>query len=128
MTRPLASSMMAPALLQIGDEFSGTSEMLITFSVSIYVSILRILLLSTSANQNIDYWLRYRSSPPRPSFRNIRTQPHLQRWKCSLHPLHGSVWSFSQCNCAFDLPSACWCLWWCSVDQWWWYHFGPCSC
>lgn len=38
--------MMAPALLQIGDEFSGTSEMLITFTVSIYVSILRILLSS----------------------------------------------------------------------------------
>ena len=31
--------MMAPALLQIGDEFSDTSYMLITFSVSIYVSI-----------------------------------------------------------------------------------------
>lgn len=29
--------MMAPALLQIGDEFSGTSEMLITFTVSIYI-------------------------------------------------------------------------------------------
>lgn len=36
-TTPLASSMMAPALLQIKDEFSDTSQMLITFSVSIYV-------------------------------------------------------------------------------------------
>ena len=30
--------MMAPALLQIEDEFSSASSMVITFSVSIYVS------------------------------------------------------------------------------------------
>ncbi|PLN79778.1 MFS general substrate transporter [Aspergillus taichungensis] len=36
-TTPLASSMMAPALLQIEDEFSSASSMVITFSVSIYI-------------------------------------------------------------------------------------------
>ncbi|KAJ5971517.1 uncharacterized protein N7479_001435 [Penicillium vulpinum] len=36
-TTPLASSMMAPALLQIENEFEGTSSMLMNFAVSIYI-------------------------------------------------------------------------------------------
>jgi hypothetical protein len=37
---PLASSMMAPALLQIQNEFEGTSSMVMNFAISIYVSTL----------------------------------------------------------------------------------------
>ncbi|KAJ5084177.1 hypothetical protein NUU61_008756 [Penicillium alfredii] len=36
-TTPLASSMMAPTMLQIEKEFAGTSPMLINFTVSIYI-------------------------------------------------------------------------------------------
>lgn len=72
-TTPLASSMMAPALLQIKDEFSDTSQMLITFSVSIYVCFPSSKCNGLGCADFLDHRFRYWSSHPRSPVRNLRT-------------------------------------------------------